>query len=223
MHNRVQPRVSGVELTGETLREHSIDASTRLRDTFIRIDGQVGLAEPPMQKRAALRATSIARGDTRTLASHAHHTPSTTMPAAPTHSRLLPALTSPTQLTGTVAHFQAANCIKAAGLNSLDVPRVLHKFTGPDGRFRWLDFVHSIEKNSKRISDIAISSSTLSRAESTHEILRNTHQRMAATMATGEARNLPALLRVGSNTRLPKRNKCVCLCPVPSRPSRSHA
>ena len=105
------------------------------------------------------------------------------------------------QLTGFVSIWHAANCIKSAGLaTTLDVQGIIDKYTGRDNKFHWVKFVEKIEKSSKKYANVAVSASTLSRSPSNALLLKETH----AKMMTGQAANLPALLRVGSQKRLPQ-------------------
>ena len=77
---------------------------------------------------------------------------------------------------------------------------IIDKYTGRDNKFHWVKFVEKIEKSSKKYANVAVSASTLSRSPSNALLLKETH----AKMMTGQAANLPALLRVGSQTRLPQ-------------------
>ena len=90
---------------------------------------------------------------------------------------------------------------------------IVQQYTGADQRFRWLNFVTSLEKASKKYVQAPVAASTLSRSPSTLKLLQETQ----AKLASGSEMNLPPLLRVGSKSRLAKLHTCVAR-PAPTLP-----
>lgn len=105
--------------------------------------------------------------------------------------------------------FRAPDCIKAAGL--ADDPQfvrgVMAKYTLPDQRFRWLDFVKTLEKKSSWYATLPRSSSKLSQSPNVVAKLKLATDQLNA----GSQAALPPLLRVATATRTLQRSPSLLL------------